>query len=423
MYFYYYLEVSLMKNWTRFHNMWAMSLFGTAVGAGVLFLPITAGLGGIWPLIIMTIIVGPMTYLAHRALARFVLASSKPGSDITVVVEEFFGKKAGFLVTVLYFFAIYPILLIYGVGITNSVDSFFVYQLGISDIPRWVLAIGLNTFMVSILLLGERPAIKATELLVYPLCIMLLILSLALIPHWNFDIFTHSAENTNIWVTFFLTIPILVFSFNHSPAISSFALSVQEQYPDDSVKQSDKILFCTSGMLLIFVMFFVYSCLFCLSHDDLLAAKDENISIVSYLANKLNVPFISWFAPPISILAIGSSFFGHYLGAREGLRGIAIKLYCNANKQPPMKSINMLIPVFFLSTLCFVAMENPSIIDLISSLGGPIIAAILFIMPMYAIYKVPAMKVYAKPLLPNVFVTFMGLVAIGGLVYALLISI
>ncbi len=412
-----------MKNWSKFHNMWTMSLFGTAVGAGVLFLPITAGLGGIWPLIIMTLIVGPMTYLSHRALSRFVLASSKPGSDITEVVEEFFGKNAGFLVTVLYFFAIYPILLIYGVGITNSVDSFLVHQLGMPSIPRPILAIGLNALMVGILLLGEKQAVKATEYLVYPLCVMLLILSVALIPHWNFEIFTHSAENTNIWITFILTIPILVFSFNHSPAVSSFALAIQEQYPQNAVQESDKILFWTSNMLLVFVMFFVYSCLFCLNHADLVQAQKENISIVSYLANKVNVPFISWFAPPISILAIGSSFFGHYLGAREGLRGIATKAYRNAQKEPPMKSINFIIPIFFLCTLCIVAIINPSIIDLISALGGPIIAAILFIMPMYAIYTVPSMKVYAKQKLSNLFVTFMGLFAIGGLIYSLWISL
>ena len=33
----------------RFELSWTISLFGTAVGAGVLFLPINAGLGGIWP--------------------------------------------------------------------------------------------------------------------------------------------------------------------------------------------------------------------------------------------------------------------------------------------------------------------------------------------------------------------------------------
>ena len=97
----------------KFDLAWVLNLFGTAVGAGVLFLPINAGMSGFWPLVAMAVIVGPMTYFSHRGLARFVLSSAKPGSDITEVVEEHFGKTAGKLITLLYFFAIFPILLIY----------------------------------------------------------------------------------------------------------------------------------------------------------------------------------------------------------------------------------------------------------------------------------------------------------------------
>jgi serine transporter len=39
-------------------------------------------------------------------------------------VEEHFGVGAGKLITLLYFFAIYPILLVYSVAITNTVESF-----------------------------------------------------------------------------------------------------------------------------------------------------------------------------------------------------------------------------------------------------------------------------------------------------------
>lgn len=66
------------KKWNKFDVLWSLNLFGTAVGARVLFLPINAGMGGFWPLIIMAILVGPMTYFAHYALSRFVLSSSKP---------------------------------------------------------------------------------------------------------------------------------------------------------------------------------------------------------------------------------------------------------------------------------------------------------------------------------------------------------
>lgn len=117
------------RGWTKQDTSWVISLFGTAVGAGILFLPINAGMGGFWPLVVMALLVGPMTYLAHRGLARFVLSSSRPDADITEVVEEHFGVGAGKLITLLYFFAIYPIVLIYGVGITNTVESFMVNQL------------------------------------------------------------------------------------------------------------------------------------------------------------------------------------------------------------------------------------------------------------------------------------------------------
>ena len=102
--------------WRRHDTHWVISLFGTAVGAGILFLPINLGLGGIWPLVIVAVLAGPMTFLAHRGLARFVLSSSRPHADFTEVAEEHFGKMAGRLISALYFLSIFPILLIYGVG-------------------------------------------------------------------------------------------------------------------------------------------------------------------------------------------------------------------------------------------------------------------------------------------------------------------
>ena len=74
-----------------------VAVAGTAVGAGILFLPINAGLGGFWPLLILALLAFPMTFYAHRGLTRFVL-SGREGADITEVVEEHFGIKAGALI-------------------------------------------------------------------------------------------------------------------------------------------------------------------------------------------------------------------------------------------------------------------------------------------------------------------------------------
>ncbi len=116
--------------WQSQDTVWMLGLYGTAIGAGVLFLPIDAGLGGLWPLLTMLILAFPMTYLSHRALCRFVLSGSSAKDDITEVVEEHFGKFSGRVITLLYFFAIWPLLLMYAVAITNTTESFIVHQLG-----------------------------------------------------------------------------------------------------------------------------------------------------------------------------------------------------------------------------------------------------------------------------------------------------
>ncbi|MNN38837.1 Serine transporter [compost metagenome] len=66
-----------------------------------------------------------------------------------------------------------------------------------------------------------------------------------------------------------------------------------------------------------------------------------------------------------------------------------------------------------------VATLNPSILGMIESLGGPIIAVLLFLMPMYAIRRVPSMRKYSGAL-SNVFVVVVGLVALTSVVYGLL---
>ncbi|QLB12264.1 serine transporter [Bisgaardia hudsonensis] len=409
---------SQKTKWNKFDLLWSLNLFGTAVGAGVLFLPINAGKGGFWPLIIMAILVGPMTFFAHRALSRFVLSSSKPGSDITEVVEEHFGKTAGKLITLLYFFAIFPILLIYGNGITNTVDSFVVHQLGMPSPNRAILALILITSLISVMLMNEKIMLKITELLVYPLVFILLALSIYLIPEWSFASLNEMPTMTSLLSTLWITIPVLVFSFNHSPAISSFSQSQQHQYQEKELAElhASKTLKGTSTLLLVFVMFFVFSCVLTLTPAELAAAKTQNISILSFLANKFDNPYISYLGPLVAFLAITSSFFGHYLGAREGLEGLYIKI--TGNKQVNHKKLHYGAAIFFLVTLWGVAIINPSILGLIESLGGPIIATILFIMPMYAIRKIPAMKKYQGKF-SNVFVTIMGIIAISAVIYGL----
>ncbi|KTD36156.1 serine transporter [Legionella nautarum] len=413
-----------VSSWQKQDTIWMLSLYGTAIGAGTLFLPINAGLHGIWPLIIMAILAFPMTYFSHQALCRFVLSGSAGHNDITEVVEEHFGSIAGKVLTVLYFFAIYPILLMYSVAITNTTDSFIVHQLGIEAPPRALLAIILIMALMAIVRLGQEIIVKSMSILVYPFVSILTILSIYLIPHWNDSIFQQSnfgqaSGGNGFLMTLWLIIPVMVFSFNHSPIISSFAVNQKRTYREKADQKSSWILKYSHIMMVVTVMFFVFSCVLSLSPQDLALAKKQNISILSYLANHFHTPTIAYIAPIIAFIAIAKSFLGHYLGASEGLHGLIVKSLRSRGKTINNFKLYSLIEGFMIISCWAAATINPNILTMIETLGGPVIAIILFLMPMYAILKVPAMKKFRQPV-ANTFIAFIGLVAISAILYSLI---
>ncbi|WP_442107388.1 serine/threonine transporter [Pseudomonas sp. NUPR-001] len=406
-----------LGSWSRQDTTWMLGLFGTAIGAGTLFLPINAGLGGFWPLLILALLAFPMTYYAHRGLTRFVL-SGRDGGDITKVVEEHFGISAGSMITLLYFFAIFPILLIYSVALTNTVDSFMQHQLHIEPPPRALLSFLLILGLLAIVRCGEQATVKVMSLLVYPFIIALAFLAVFLVPHWSGGILSTATQvppPSAFLHTLWLAIPVMVFSFNHSPIISAFAVDQKRRYGVHADERSGQILSRAHLLMVAMVMFFVFSCVLTLTPAQLQEAKDQNLSILSYLANHFSNPTIAFAAPVIAFIAIAKSFLGHYIGASEGLKGLIVQ----AGMRPGAKTLDRITAGFMLLVCWAIATINPSILGMIETLGGPVIAAILFLMPMYAIRKVPAMRKYSGQM-SNVFVVAVGLVAISALVYSLL---
>ncbi|SON48822.1 aromatic amino acid transport family protein [Vibrio tapetis] len=403
------------SKWTYKDFTWALSLFGTAVGAGVLFLPIKAGAGGFWPLVILALIAAPMTWFAHKSLARFVLSSKNPESDITDTVEEHFGKTGANIITFAYFFAIYPIVLIYGVGITNTVDSFMVNQLGFASIPRPILSGVLIMLMTGGVVFGKELMLKVTSVMVYPLVFILLALSFYLIPEWNTSMMSVSPDWSAMPSIIWLAIPIIVFSFNHSPVISQFTKEQRLKYGDGAVQKTDMITGGAAMMLMTFVMFFVFSVVLSLSPAQLAMAQEQNISVLSYLANVHESPLISILGPVVAFAAITSSYFGHFLGAHEGLVGLV-----KTKTSKPVKTVEKGSLVFIVVTTWIVAIVNPSILGMIETMGAPMIAAILFLMPVFAMQKVPAMAKYKTSTFVQVFTAICGLASISSVIYGAL---
>jgi len=430
-----------VSQWRKSDTTWTLGLFGTAIGAGVLFFPIRAGYGGLIPILIMLFLAYPIAFYCHRALARLCLSGSNPSGNITETVEEHFGKTGGVVITFLYFFAICPLLWIYGVTITNTFMTFWENQLQLMPLNRGVVALFLLLLMAFVIYFGKDLMVKVMSYLVFPFIACLILISVSLIPYWNSAFIDQVSlsdisftGSDGILVTVWLGISIMVFSFNFSPIVSSFVVSKREEYEKDFGRQytedkCSKIISRASMLMVAVVMFFAFSCLFTLSPQNMAEAKAQNIPVLSYLANHFSsmsgskstfATTLEYGASIIALVAIFKSFFGHYLGTLEGLNGLVLKFGYKGDKTKVSGGkLNLISMVFIMGSTWVVAYANPNILDLIEAMGAPIIASLLCLLPMYAIRKTPALAKY-KGRTENIFVTVIGLLTILNIVYKLI---
>ena len=394
---------------------WVITLFGTGVGAGILFLPINAGSFGFWPLVIVTLLIGPMVFFSHRTYARIVSASPVKGLDVLQVITALMGRKRGFASAVLYWLGIYPTVLIYAISITNTLDSFIVNQLGGTQVSRWLLALVAVGVMTGAYAFGKKLTLWLANALVYPLIIALAAVSLYLIPSWDFTGFRSYESSYPAWQGLLLILPVLVFSFSHMAALSQFALDTQKKMDGDvaaTEREVSKVELVTAILLVAFTMFFVWSCSLALGADGMDAAREQNVPVLSYLANETDAPFMAWMSPIIAMCAIITSYFGHLLGTEEGTAYLVRSVAPDVAARFSTSTLRWAVNIFVLVTAVLVAVLNPSILDMISVVGGVFVAFLVYIMPALLFAKATAFKHYARR--PDtIFVFVLGLVIMG----------
>lgn len=413
-----------VSQWNKCDTTWMLCLFGTAIGAGVLFLPINAGAGGLYPLIIVSALAFPVTFYSHRGLARFISSTTRPEQGITGAVTEHFGHVAAKAFNLLYFIAIFTILLMYAVAVTNTAESIIIHKLDIIEPERSLLSLALVVALLMTVRFGQEVTVKIMSYLVYPFIFFLIALSVWLIPSWDLQVFTASASapvsGKEILMSLWLVFPVLILSFNHYPIISPFVVDIRKRYGEHVAdKKCKKIQRNSYIMMVTVVLFFVISCAFCLTPQQLAEAKSQNISILTYLANHFNTPVMAWVAPCIAFIAIIKSFLGHYIGAHEAAVNILSEMDTGRRHTINKKSIDRAIFFIILISCWYTAYKNPSILGIIEVISGPAGAIILLLLPMYAIYKIPSLQRY-RGKFSNVFVIITGFITVSALLYGLI---
>ena len=206
----------MKKNKSNFSDnlYWIFTLFGTAVGAGILFLPIQAGIGGIWVLIIASLLAYPLVFPSQCLYARIVNNTPKP-IDYTGAVKLFLGKKTGLVINILFVVFLFVLLIAYSIGLTNDLGDFF-YSNGIttSNLAKSpFLSLILLIVFFAVLKYGKQTLIKILAVLCIVLIILLFTISLMLIGMWDFEQLLTIPSPIEFIKQLLMVFPLLIMSF------------------------------------------------------------------------------------------------------------------------------------------------------------------------------------------------------------------
>lgn len=387
----------MSKIWSKDETLWSFALYGTAVGAGTLFLPIQLGSAGAIVLFITALVAYPLTYWPHKALAQFILSSKTKGNEgITGAVSHYYGRKIGNLITTLYFIAFFVVVQIYAVAITNSLTEQLAKHLTVDTTVRVLVSLGVVLVLNLIFLMGRHITIKVMGFLVFPLIAYFLFVSLYLIGSWQPSLLTSQmAVDRHTLHQVWISIPVMVFAFSHTPIISTFAVDRREKFGDEAMAKCKKIMKVAYLIICLSVLFFVFSCLLSIPPSYIVAAKEEGVTILSALSMMPSSP--AWLGISgivVAIIAMSKSFLGTYFGVIEGATEI-VKSSLNQVDVKKSRAFNRAISIMGVSLITFaVCCINPNAISMIYAISGPLIAMILFIMPTLSTYLIPSLKQY-----------------------------
>lgn len=399
-------------------SVWLWTIFACAMGAGVLYLPINAGINGIWPILTIALIIVPMVYLSHKNLSKVVLAASSNTTNINDIISEHYSERFANLFALCYFLAIYPLMLIYSVGLTNTSHSILKSILHINYIPKSILALVILLTLLTVALTKSSFIRKITEYIALPLAAALFLISCYLIPKWNYSYLTDTPSAFDFIETMWLTLPVVIFSFNFSPIVSTFTLNYLEKH-DSPDTATEKVLLRSTLVLFIFIMFFIVSCVLSVNQEQMYEAKNNNMNILVYMGELFDDPILHIVSPLIALVAMTGAFLGTFFGAKESVIGL-IEQKMHIHKIRSQRLNKIATALIFIPSYIFCILDT-NILNIISILCGPVIALLLFIFPVYAIYTISKLAEYKQTKMQRLghyFIVTTGIVSFSAILYS-----
>ncbi len=284
----------------------SMIVAGTAIGAGMLALPVATAEGGFLPSILIYSLCYLFMLVTGLFVAELCLKSEKEVNLISIA-NKYMGKKGRYLTWGLYLFLFYTLTIAYITAGGNLISQVTGYSTFFT-MPLFTLLFG------SLVYVGTQAVDRSNLLLITGLIISYLIFLFFTADHIDVTRLSHLA-----WPKAFLALPVIFTSFSYQGTVPSLVTYLGR----DSSKIRWAIVIGTTLVFLVYLLF-QFFILGSIPLQGLIEAKKAGNTAISPLAELSGREKAYLFGQLFSFFAVTTSFLGVTLGLfdffSDGLR-------------------------------------------------------------------------------------------------------
>ena len=403
------------KKWkeaTRFNSVdfgWIILSIGMAIGAGIIFLPVQAGLVGIWAFLASAVIAYPALYLFQRLFVNTLVGSDRCG-DYPEVITGYLGKNWGVILGLLYFLMLVLWVFVYSTALTNDTASYLqtfgITKIVLSKNPLYPLL--LITFLVVLASRGEAFLFKISTLLVLTKLGIVAFLGFSMIHHWNLANVGALPSSKILFRQAIVTLPFTLTSILFLQTLSPMVISYRARDISLEVARYKALRAMNISFVILFVVVFFYAISFTLAmgHETAERAYQQNISALAIAAEEFKPGIAVTLGIVLNLFALVTAFFGVYLGFEEACRGIAINVLTRFLPEERISRfwINRGLRVLLIVLAWFVVSRNIPVLNF-TSISSPIFGFIGCLIPAWLVLRVPSLASYRNPALLLIIIT------------------
>ena len=378
---------SIFKTWEI--REWAFLFLGSAIGAGILFVPLQAAKVSIFATFLSIIVALIGAYCGHKLMIKMTATTPNCGS-YDDAIEYHLGKTAGIILSTIFIIFLFSIIVVLGTGLNDNLAAMISFydltELNLSKYPLFIFI--LLALLATPLIIGERFLLAMIEKVVVVKVVILAILVLMFIPLWKMENIHHYLDFSlnGLGRGIFILLPVLIFGATFFPSIGSMSRYFQKVYPalDKTTlfKETNKTNAAAILMLAVVLIAFITSTLFALTPSSLSYAGEHNLSALAVIGKVASKGFFSSFCIfagfLVTVLALMTSYYAVILGVIDGV----------VSRIPGVKHIPRKLVIIVIHLILWLWIYfDINILVFIEHVISPLIVIFVFLIPVIAVYS------------------------------------